>query len=68
MYEFSMDAVMSHPKLAGLKTQSYRCPQWLGGKESACQCKRHRFDTWVRKIPHAVEQLNLCATTTDPVL
>ena len=25
-----------------------------GGKESACQCKRHwrhRFDPWVRKIP-----------------
>ena len=68
MYEFSMNAVMSHHKLAGLKTQSYRHPQWLGGKESACHCKRHRFDTWVRKIPHAAEQLNLCATTTDPVL
>ena len=27
---------------------------WLSGKESACQCKRHRrqgFDVWVRKIP-----------------
>ena len=26
---------------------------WLSGKESACQCRRHkrrRFDTWVRKI------------------
>ena len=21
------------------------------GKESACQCRRHRFDPWVRKIP-----------------
>ena len=25
-------------------------PQWLIGKESACQCSRHRFDPWVRKI------------------
>jgi len=26
-------------------------PWWLGVKESACQCKRHGFDSWVRKIP-----------------
>ena len=28
-------------------------PEWLSGKESACQCKRlrkHRFDPWVWKI------------------
>ena len=67
MYEFSMDAVTSHDKLAGLKTQN-RLPWWLDGKESACQCKRHRSDTWVRKIPHAAEQLHRCATTTDSVL
>ena len=24
---------------------------WFSNKESACQCRRHRFDTWVRKIP-----------------
>ena len=24
---------------------------WFSGKESACQCKKHRFDPWVRKIP-----------------
>ena len=24
---------------------------WLSGKESACQCRRHRFDPWVVKIP-----------------
>ena len=24
---------------------------WISGKESACQCRRHRFDPWVRKIP-----------------
>ena len=26
-------------------------PWWLSGKESACQCRRHRFDPWVGKIP-----------------
>ena len=25
--------------------------RWLSGKESACQCKRLRFDPRVRKIP-----------------
>ena len=25
-------------------------PRWLSGKESACQCRRHGFDPWVRKI------------------
>ena len=24
---------------------------FLGGKESTCQCRRHRFDTWVREDP-----------------
>ena len=31
-----------------------RLPWWLSGKESTCQCRRHRrcsFDPWVRKIP-----------------
>ena len=26
-------------------------PWWLRGKESACKCKRRRFDPWVGKIP-----------------
>ena len=26
-------------------------PWWLSGKESAGQCRRRRFDPWVRKIP-----------------
>ena len=26
-------------------------PWWLSGKESACQCRRCRFDLWVGKIP-----------------
>ena len=26
-------------------------PRWLSGKDSTCQCRRHRFSPWVRKIP-----------------
>ena len=26
----------------------------------------HGFEPWSRKIPHAAEQLSLCATTTEP--
>ena len=25
--------------------------RWHSGKESTCQCRRHRFDPWVGKIP-----------------
>ena len=32
-------------------------PWWLSGRESACQCKRHGFNSWSGEIPHAVEQL-----------
>ena len=24
---------------------------WLSGKESICQCRRHRFDPWVETVP-----------------
>ena len=26
-------------------------PWWLSGRESACQCRRHRFDPCVEKAP-----------------
>ena len=26
-------------------------PRWLRGKESTCQCSRHRFSLWAGKIP-----------------
>ena len=42
---------------------SWRSRDW----ESACQCREHGFDSWSRKIPHATEQLSLCAMTTEPV-
>ena len=41
---------------------------WLRGKESTCQCRKHEFDPWPRKIPHAMEQLSPCTTTIEPVL
>ena len=40
---------------------------WLSGKEFAYHCRRHKFNRWSRKIPHAVEQLSPCATTIEPV-
>ena len=29
----------------------YGLPWWLSGKEHACQCRRHRFNSWVGKVP-----------------
>ena len=43
-------------------------PRWSRSLESACHFRGHGFDPWSRKIPHAVEQLSLCATTAEPVL
>ena len=31
------------------------------------QCRGPRFDPWSKKIPHAVGQLTLYTTATDPV-
>ena len=42
-------------------------PWWLSDKESACKCRRHRFDPQSRKIPLALEQGSLC-TIIDPML
>ena len=41
-------------------------PWWLNGKETACQCRGHRFSPWSGKIPHASEQLSPCATSIEP--
>ena len=50
-----------------IKNKNIGFPQWLSGKESNCQCSRPGFDPWSGKIPHALEQLSSCATTTEPV-
>ena len=31
--------------------EQHSFPRWLSGKESTCQCRRLRFNPWVRKIP-----------------
>ena len=51
-----------------IKREQIGLPWWLGGKESACQCRGHEFDLWSRKIPHAAEQLSPSTITTEPVL
>ena len=54
--------------MGAFKTVSLGLLRLLGGKESACQCRRHGFDPQSGKIPHAAEQLNPSATTIEPVL
>ena len=44
------------------KKSSQELPWCLSDKESACQCRRFRFDPCSRKIPHVLEQF----TTTEP--
>ena len=39
------------------KKVSFGLPWWLHGKESACRWRRHRFDSWSRKISHHMTQL-----------
>ena len=40
-------------------------PSWPSGKETTSQCRRHEFDPWSGKIPHAQEQLSPCTTTFE---
>ena len=40
-------------------------PWWLSCKESACQCRRHRFNPWSQKNPHALKQLSSHTTTSE---
>ena len=35
-------------------------PWCLSAKGSVCQCRRHGFNPWSRKIPHAMEQRSPC--------
>ena len=41
-----------------LRRQLLELPRWLSDKESSWQYRRHRFNPWPGKIPHAVEQMN----------
>ena len=46
-----------------------RNPSWtsLVVRESARQCRGHKFDPWSGKTPRATEQLNRCPTITKPM-
>ena len=57
-----------YPNIKILLKYGYGLPWWCSGWESACHCRGHGFDPWSGKIPHAAEQLSLCATTTEPLL
>ena len=61
----SLDSHQNHPGKGGstFKT-ALGLPWWLGGKESTCQCRRHGFNPWSRRIPQATEWLRPGATTT----
>ena len=70
-------SVMKKPKLCKAANHETFCqykkektglPWWRSGYESACQCRGHGFELWSGKIPHASEQLNPRATTTEPAL
>ena len=39
--------------LKRLSTAAFRLPRWLSGKESICQCRRHRFYLRVGKNPRS---------------
>ena len=34
-----------------MQTSLLVLPWWLSGRDLACQCRRHRFDPWVGKVP-----------------
>ena len=40
-----------HWKILFLYTNCRELPWWLSGKEPVCQCRGHRFNPWIRKIP-----------------
>ena len=42
-------------------------PWWCSGLKCTCQCRRHGFNLWSGKIPHAMERLSP-RTTAEPVL
>ena len=64
-YMFHSGTSHCFSKLA--RSDSLGLPWWYSGYETACQCRGHGFEPWSGKIPHAVEQLSPCATTTEPV-
>ena len=56
----------------GIRNRGCRIPWWLGGEESASQCRRHGFDPWSGRIrmprskwARAPSLLSLCPRTQE---
>ena len=49
-------SVVSGKVWESFQTVALGLPWWGGGSESTCQCWRHGFDSWSRKILHAAAQ------------
>ena len=47
---------------------NHELPWWFSGGESSCQCRRHGFDPWSRRTPHAMGHISPCPTAVEPVL
>ena len=57
--------ILSYQRLSWFKGSSFfwfGLPWYLSSKESTCKCRRHGFNPWSGKTPHAAEQLRPCAT------
>ena len=50
-YDLVMEFVQHHFYYLLLIFIKAGLPWWLSSKESTCQCQRHGFHPWVRKIP-----------------
>ena len=57
MYVRGVCSSLGMQEVGGALIEHGRASLVANGKESACQCRRHGFDTLSRKIPHASEQL-----------
>ena len=49
-----------------LERDIWGLPRQSRGKESTCQCRRHGFDPWFRKISHVTRRLSPWASATEP--
>ena len=63
---WSMKDIIGKPNFVKIKNFCSGLPWWRSGWESACQCREHGFEPWSGKIPHAAEQLDPWATSTEP--
>ena len=48
---FSWNIVLLYVSFVSCCMYLLGLPGWFGGKDLACQCRRHRFNPWMGKIP-----------------